>query len=66
MPQNSHPEGDGVLPDLYLQASIATNKVWQSLLFGTQVFVAGHVNLVVTQAMKIDENNAWSHKGAQL
>ena len=41
---------DWVLPDAYLLASIGTDKVWQSCLYSTLVFVAGHVNLVVTKS----------------
>ena len=52
----SHAEGDWVLLDPYLQASIGTNKVWQSLLLGTPVFMAGHINSVATQAKMTDEN----------
>ena len=28
----------------------------QSLLSGTPIFAAGHINLLVTQAMQVDEN----------
>ena len=45
-----------VLPNLSLLASVSTDKVWQSLLLSTPVIVAGHINLVATQAKKIDEN----------
>ena len=57
IPQNCHyAEGDQVLPHLYLLASIGTNKVWQSLFSGTLVFVAGHINLAVTQAKTVYKN----------
>ena len=48
-------EGNWVLPDQYPLASVSTDKVWQSLLLGTPAFVAGHINLAVTQAKKIDK-----------
>ena len=50
-------EGDWVLPNLYLLASISTDKVWQSLLLGTPISVAWHINLMITQAKKVDKNN---------
>ena len=49
-------EGDGVLPDPYLLASIGADKArWPSLL-GSPVFVARHAYLTVTQAKKGDKN----------
>ena len=66
MPQNSLYRGrNWVLPNLYMLASISTNKAWWSLLLGTPVFVAEHVNLMVTQAKKVGENQFQLHKGAQ-
>ena len=49
-------EEDQALPNPYPLTSIGTNKVQQSLLSGTPVFVAKHANLVVTQAKKADKN----------
>ena len=51
-----HVEGDWVLPDQHLLASISMDKVWQSLLSGTLAFAAGHITLVVTQGKNIDKN----------
>ena len=66
MPQNCHnAKGDWVCPDPYLLASVSTDKVWQSLLSGTLVFVAGHINLMVTQAKEADKTDLQSHKGAK-
>ena len=57
IPQNCHSAGrDQVLPNPYLLASISTDKVQQSLLSGTPVFLAGHFNLMVTQISKVDKN----------
>ena len=47
---------DWVLPHLYPQVFIGSDKVWQSLVLDTPAIVAGHANLVVTQANNIDEN----------
>ena len=56
MNQNCHSaEEDWILSIPYLLASVGTNKVWQSLLLGIPVFVAGHINLGVTQAKKVDK-----------
>ena len=49
-------EGDWALPIPYLLASVGMDKVQWSLLSGTLVFVADHINLVVTQAKKVDKN----------
>ena len=57
MPENCYyAEGDQVLPDLYPLTSIVTDKVWQSLLSGTLVFVVWYVNLAVTQAKEVNKN----------
>ena len=47
--------GDWVLPSPYLLASVNSDTVWWSLL-GTPVIVAGHINLVATQAKKVNKN----------
>ena len=67
MPQNYHSaRGDQVLPNLYLLASVSTGKVWQSLLSGTPIIAAGYINLVATQAKRVDKTKFRLHKGIQL
>ena len=47
--------GDWVLPNLYLLASISTDKVWKPLLSGTLVIVVGYINSAATQAKNVDK-----------
>ena len=48
-------QGDWILPNLYMVASVGTKKV-AVLLSGTLVSIAEHTNLAATQAMQVDEN----------
>ena len=47
---------DWVLCNPYLLPSISTDKVWQSLLSGTPVSVAGYTISVAIQAKKVNKN----------
>ena len=45
-----------VIPKLILKASVGTKQGGGPSCLGTPIFIAGHVNLVITQAMQVDKN----------